>query len=434
MKINLNPFRKKQYSGGGVKFWVNNIIADWGGFQWSDDTSNQGIINTAEQLPDLFMVIDYISQIVSNIPIKLETKSGKESKNPDLIKLVTDPNYYQNWRELIKQFTAYYELLGNAYLYAIIPDGMKTISSLHVLPAGQMGVVLLLDKKLPDWMNSVLSYKMTLGGVEYNLDAEMVLHKRQFSFRYENGAYIYGISKYIPGNKITTELKAIYDAKTSIISQRGALGILSNESDIPDKEESTLLKERLKEKFGLGGDQDKFIVTTQKLSWQQMSMGIGELQIIENARYSFDKICQLNGIDPVIFSTVGSTYANKEQAQKAFMKNVIKTKVDDIYSDFNQWIAPYFGGDRVVPDWSQVEELQADLKTLTDIYTRQIESGLITPYQAAIKMFGQVDEKNPPVDEYFRKSSIVPINEQNSDEQNEVNRLQDIVNQNQNGR
>lgn len=438
MKFKLNPFAKKQQSGS-VKFWVNNIIADWGGFQWSTDKSNLGIIETAEDLPDLFMVIDYISSIIANIPVKVEKKSGRESNNSELLRLISDPNYYQNWKELIKQFTAYYELLGNTYLYAIVPDGMKTISSLHVLPAGQMGVVLLLDKRLPDWMNQIAAYKMTLAGQEYDILPDFVLHKRNFNFRYNDGSYIYGISKYVPGNKITTELKAIYDAKTSIISQRGALGILSNQSEIPDPDESKLIKEKLKEKFGLGMDQDKFIITTQNISWQQMSMGIDELQIIENAKYSFAKICQLNGIDPVIFSTEGSTFANKEQAQKNFMKNVIKPKVDDIYSDFNQWIAPYFGGDRIVPDWSQVEEMQADLKTLTDIYTRQIESGIVTPYQAAMNIFGKVDETNPPKDEYFRKTSLVPIEQPEqtqttpiNENETELERLREMVNENTN--
>lgn len=357
---------------------------------------------TAETLPDVFMITEYIAQIVGNIPVKFVTRTGKESNNDLLRRLVFEPNYYQNWRELIKQFTAYYELLGNSYLYAMKPEGMKDITKLHVLPAQNIGVILTLNKDLPDYMNEVAGYKMTLSGKEYNLEPDSILHKKNFSTRYENGSYIYGISKYVPGNKIATELKAIYDAKTSIISQRGALGILSNESEIPDQDESREIKNLLREKFGLGGDQDKFIVTTQKLSWQQMSMGIAELQIIENAKYSFAKLCQLNGFDPVIFSTEGSTFANREQAEKAFMKKVIKPKVEDLYDDLNTFIRPYFGGDMILPDWSQVDEVQADMKALTDIYTKQIQFQIVTPYQAAMAIHGKVDETNPPPNEYYK--------------------------------
>jgi len=404
-----------------VKFYINNVTGDWWqGLTGTSDTTPLGLLTSLETIPDIFTVTDYITNIIANLPVKFVNRLGRESRSTELRQLHAEPNYYQNFRELIKQFFAYYEVLGNSYLYAIVPDGMQTVSSLHVLPAQFMGVVLLNDKKMPDWMNEVLAYKLSINGQDYGLAPEVVMHKRTFSTQYLDGAYIYGISKYIPGDKLSQELKAIYDAKTSIISHYGAFGVLSNESEIPDAEESKEIKEKLRTKFGIGSAQDKFIVTTQKLSWQQMSMAIDDLQIIENSKLSFAKICQLNGIDPVIFSTEGSTFANKEMAEKAMMKKVIKPKVDDFYNDFNTWIKPYFNGDMIVPDWSQVDELQADLKSLTDIYTRQIESGIITPYNAAIAMFGQVDESNPPLNEYFRKTSLVKINEPAKAEQPDI--------------
>jgi hypothetical protein len=242
-----------------------------------------------------------------------------------------------------------------------------------------------------------------MGGKEYNLNTESVLHKRYFNLQYQQGSYIYGMSKYVAGNKIANELKAIYEAKTSIISARGALGILSNESNIPDADQMKEIKKKLRESYGLGNDLDKVIVTTQKLTFQQMALGLQELQILENAKYSFEKICQLNGFDPVIFSTEGSTFANKAEARKNLIKNVIKSKVDDFYNDFNAWLSPYFGGDIVTPDWSQVDELQADQKLLTDIYVRQIEAGIITPFMAHELIFGEVDKTNPPPNEYFTR-------------------------------
>lgn len=416
MEFNLslktgNKLQKKAQNTSGVKFWLNNVISDFWGTSATTDTTNLGIIKTLETLPDVYMITEYVAQIIANIPVKIVTPNGKESKNKELISLVREPNYYQNWPELIKQFTAYYELLGNSYIYFVKPEGMATVSKLHVLPAGYVKVVLLLDKTLPDWFNEVLAYQMDIGGKTYNHLAESVLHKRNISFQYLEGSYIYGTSKYIPGNKITTELKAIYDAKTSIISSRGAMGVLSNESDIPDFEESKSIKEKLKAAtgYGLGSEQDKIIVTTQKLSWQQMTLGIAELQIIENAKYSFAKLCQLNGFDPVIFSTDGSTFANKAEAEKAFMKKVIKPKVDDLYNDLNTFLRPYFGGDMIVPDWSQIEELQSDKAKLTDMLVKQIDYGMITPYQAAVEIYGEVDETNPPENEYFRKTSLQPM-------------------------
>ena len=161
------------------------------------------------------------------------------------------------------------------------------------------------------------------------------------------------------------------------------MGIISNDSEFPDLEQTQIVKDRLKQQFGLSGDQDKFIVTTQKLSWQQMSLNVQELQLIENAKYSFEKLCQLSEFDPVIFTADGSTFANKTEAIKDLYKNVIKTDVDDIYDTLNEWLSPLYGGDKIVPDWNKVQELENDKKIFTDMLTKQIEYSLITPYSAA---------------------------------------------------
>lgn len=368
-------------------------------------TGNHNPINDFETIPDLFIITNFLSKRVARVPIKVVKQSGKLAPNSDLLRLVKDPNYYQSWQELIRANYAYYNILGNSYLYGIEADGFGgRITSLFNLPAEKTVIDLAFDKSLPNWINEVKGYVVKIGGTEYPLKPETVLHNRNISLRYDSGAWVYGISKYIPGDKINNELRAIYDAKASIIEHRGALGIISNDSEFPDLEQTQIVKDRLKQQFGLSGDQDKFIVTTQKLSWQQMSLNVQELQLIENAKYSFEKLCQLSEFDPVIFTADGSTFANKTEAIKDLYKNVIKTDVDDIYDTLNEWLSPLYGGDKIVPDWNKVQELENDKKIFTDMLTKQIEYSLITPYAAAKILYGDdVDESNPPPDIYYQK-------------------------------
>ena len=368
-------------------------------------TGNHKPINDFETIPDLFIITNFLSKRVARVPIKVVKQSGKLAPNSDLLRLVKDPNYYQSWQELIRANYAYYNILGNSYLYGIEADGFGgRITSLFNLPAEKTVIDLAFDKSLPNWINEVKGYVVAIGGTEYPLKPETVLHNRNISLRYDSGAWVYGISKYIPGDKINNELRAIYDAKASIIEHRGALGIISNDSEFPDLEQTQIVKDRLKQQFGLSGDQDKFIVTTQKLSWQQMSLNVQELQLIENAKYSFEKLCQLSEFDPVIFTADGSTFANKTEAIKDLYKNVIKTDVDDIYDTLNEWLSPLYGGDKIVPDWNKVQELENDKKIFTDMLTKQIEYSLITPYSAAKILYGDdVDESNPPPDIYYQK-------------------------------
>lgn len=368
-------------------------------------TGNHKPINDFETIPDLFIITNFLSKRVARVPIKVVKQSGKLAPNSDLLRLVKDPNYYQSWQELIRANYAYYNILGNSYLYGIEADGFGgRITSLFNLPAEKTVIDLAFDKSLPNWINEVKGYVVSIGGTEYTLKPETVLHNRNISLRYDSGAWVYGISKYIPGDKINNELRAIYDAKASIIEHRGALGIISNDSEFPDLEQTQIVKDRLKQQFGLSGDQDKFIVTTQKLSWQQMSLNVQELQLIENAKYSFEKLCQLSEFDPVIFTADGSTFANKTEAIKDLYKNVIKTDVDDLYDTLNEWLSPLYGGDKIVPDWNKVQELENDKKIFTDMLTKQIEYSLITPYAAAKILYGDdVDESNPPPDIYYQK-------------------------------
>lgn len=368
-------------------------------------TGNHKPINDFETIPDLFIITNFLSKRVARVPIKVVKQSGKLAPNSDLLRLVKDPNYYQSWQELIRANYAYYNILGNSYLYGIEADGFGgRITSLFNLPAEKTVIDLAFDKSLPNWINEVKGYVVSIGGTEYPLKPETVLHNRNISLRYDSGAWVYGISKYIPGDKINNELRAIYDAKASIIEHRGALGIISNDSEFPDLEQTQIVKDRLKQQFGLSGDQDKFIVTTQKLSWQQMSLNVQELQLIENAKYSFEKLCQLSEFDPVIFTADGSTFANKTEAIKDLYKNVIKTDVDDLYDTLNEWLSPLYGGDKIVPDWNKVQELENDKKIFTDMLTKQIEYSLITPYAAAKILYGDdVDESNPPPDIYYQK-------------------------------
>ncbi len=377
------------------------------------DTSHIALIENLETVPQLFSVLEFLTKRITRIPIKVVSSKGKDKPDSELWNLIKSPNNYQSFNELIKLDTVYYEITGNSFMYGIKPDGMKQVTQLWELPVDKTQIILKYEHSLPAWMNEVLLYQSTIGGKIYNLSAEMVLHERYFSLRYDNGAWAWGISKYVPGSKINTELKAIHDAKTSIITQRGALGFITNESENPDPEQSKLALDKLKDAsgYGLGSDQDKIILSTEKLRWQQMALGIQELQLIENAKYSMAQLCEINGFDPVIFSTEGSTFANKREAIRSAMFDVIVPMVNNRYESLSEFLSEGYGGDRIEADWSQVEEIQEDRKSLTDILIKQIEYSVITPRKANEELYGDIglpDDKLPP-DEYMRSTRLVPV-------------------------
>lgn len=373
-------------------------------------TASQLIANW-ETVPSLFTVENYLSDKCASIPVKVVKPSGRESKNSPIWPLIDDPNPHQSWRELIKQFFIYHGITGNAYLYGVKADGLDGYSSLYCLPVEKVEVILSLSKSLPHWMNEVAGYKVNIGGKYYTLPTDAVLHEKQVSLRYDDGSWVYGMSKYIPGDVNIRELKAIHNAKTSIIENRGALGFVTNESEVPDADRSKEVKEKLSRSYGLQDDQDKIIVTTEKLRWQQMALGIQELQLIENAKFTFDEICQMNGISPIIFNSAGAPYANQKDASKDVMTKVIKPRVESFYQSLSAFLNDYLAGDQIVPDWSQVEEMQDDRKIMTDLVTRQIESSIITPKEGREQLYPGLDEREDTPDKFMRKSALVPFDE-----------------------
>lgn len=383
----------------------------WDVFNTNGQLTNDQLISNFETIPQLYAITDYVASKIAHIPVKVVKPSGKLAVNSELHKLIAEPNHYQSWNELIKLFFAYYEMSGNGFAYGLKPDGMDMVTSMYCLPVEKTEVVLRYDKSLPAWMNEVEGYRVNIGGNYYNLPAEMVFHERYITLRYNDGSWVYGMSKYIPGDKINKELKAIHNAKTSIIEERGAVGFITNESEIPDEENTKAVKDKLKSSTGYGllSEQDKIIVTTEKLRWQQMALGISELQLIENAKYSFSTLCQINGFDPVIFSTEGSSYANKATAEKQMMLKVIKPKVDNFYKNLSIFLGSGYNGDMIVPDWSQVEEMQADKKETTELLSRQVECMFITPKEGREILYPDMEtgEEEPP-DTFYRRTSLVP--------------------------
>ena len=214
------------------------------------------------------------------------------------------------------------------------------------------------------------------------------------------------------------------------------MGFVTNESEVPDPAQSKEVKAKLNESYGLLDGQDKIIVTTEKLRWQQMALGLQELQLIENAKYSYAKICEINGFDPVVFSADGSTFANKEAAIKHLFLKVIRPKADKFYKALSNFVAPNLG-EEIVVAWDRVEEMQADRKVMTELLTKQIECSIVTPKEARELLYPEMirpetDEVKVP-DVFLRRTSLVLFDEpEQPDQLPDVRNMMDEENSDEN--
>ncbi len=342
-------------------------------------------------LPDTRIIEDFISDNIAKIEVKVVNSRDNEVKNTSLNQLLEEVNLNQSWREFIKEAFVSYGLTGNMFIHRMSETGY-----LYNLSTSNTSVNLAKDKTLPEYLNYVGSYTQSLGGRDYNLLSDTIFHLKTASLLSENGLWSLGTSPYQSGTKNIKTLNATYSSRVSTIADRGALGFITNESELPDADESRLVQDAL-ETYGTKEEQKKFIVTTQKLKYNQMAMGVSELKYLENLNHDFKALCQLRGLDPLIFSSEGSTYANQAEARKASLQNVIIPLTDKFYSKFNEWIRPFYNGLRLLPNYESLPEYGNIDTTLSTKLINEVNAGLITKQQASEILYPELEYIEPQI-------------------------------------
>lgn len=384
----LFNFRKKAAQPLKVNVYTNSVSAP---VTFNQPTFEQ-LEALYELLADIRIIEDFISDNVAKIPVQIESIRGTVQKNSDLNQLIEQTNTSQIWSEFVKESLIFYGLTGNTFVYRAKDTGF-----LYTLPTSKTTITLGMAKDRPEFMNYIAGYYLEQGGKEYPFEEQDIFHLKTSQLASENGLWSLGSSPYMAGNPNIEALNANYSSRVSTLRDRGAMGVLSNESEIPDLEESKLIKEKLGTNYGTQKDQDKLIVTTQKLNYQQIALGLQELQFLDNLDLDFSRLCELRGLDPLLFSSQDTTYANQEQARKAAINNVIVPLADKWYAKFNEFIRPYYGGLKIVPQYDELPEYGSINKDLSDKVIQEAKAGIITNEQAFEQLYpdGQFVEPEP---------------------------------------
>lgn len=386
MNILQKLFQTKQATRQTINVF-NNVVQEPVTFK---ELSFEQLEYLYSSLSDVRIVEDFISDNIAKIPVGVYNTRDTEKFNTPLNQLIEQTNPTQSWAEFVKEVFILYGLTGNIFVHRTPESGY-----LYTLLTSDVNISLGKDKTIPEFLNYIAGYWYQIGGKEYPLEVDNVLHMKGASLASENGLWSYGCSPYSAGTPNIETLNATYSSRVSTIRDRGAMGILSNESEFPDAEESKKVKERLKGNYGLLEDQDKLIITTQKLNYQATTLNVQELQMLENLEYDFDTICQLRGIDPVLFSSKGTTFNNQDSARSKAINNVIVPLADKFYNKLNEWISMYYDGLVVRPKYDELPEYGNINKDLSDKTINEVGAGIITKTMAFDMLYPNTD----PIDE-----------------------------------
>jgi HK97 family phage portal protein len=143
-------------------------------------------------------------------------------------------------------------------------------------------------------------------------------------------------------------IRAAYEARNVLIENRGALGILTNNSTdgigstLPlDESEKKKVQDEWK-KYGIQKNQFQAIITSLNLKWQQISTDANKLQLFEETKADQEQICDAYGVPFELFANQkGVTFDNKKQARREFYENTIIPEAEEWIDALNRYFETY---------------------------------------------------------------------------------------------
>lgn len=277
-----------------------------------------------------------------------------------MLDLLARPNPLQSGVDFREAWFGFLLIAGNAYLEAVDVRGVTR--ELYVLRPDRM-------KLVPGPRGWPAAYEYSAGGksVRFDMDASRgrtpILHMKLF--HPANDHYVFspieaaalGIDLH---NAAAGWNKALLDngARPS-----GAL-IYQGTDGSPNLSQDQLarLKQELSDNYQGPANAGRPLLLEGGLDWKEMSFNPKDMDFIQSKHVAAREIALAFGVPPMLLGIPGdNTYANYQEANRAFHRQTILPLAGKACEALNQWLGPRFGpGLRLWYDADQVEALAAD--------------------------------------------------------------------------
>jgi hypothetical protein len=346
----------------------------------------------------------------------IETKQPSRGQS-DIKKLLRRPNVLQNESQFFAQQNHYIDLFGYCPVLTIQPSGYQgtdVFSSLWNIPPWLFDITYtnkwLKQNKLEGIYDK---YFIFWNGDQYELDFKSLKFIFDDGIGTENDTNLtIPDSRLVGMDYIISNIMAGYKSRNTLITKRGAIGILSNEAK--DESGNVAMLPALKNdlqtdfaRYGLTGQPYQIIITDATLKWQQMGVPTKDLLLFEEETANIERLCDAYGW-PVELIARGKdvTYDNKLQARKDLFQNTIIPESDSRMQQFSRIFYPEDSNVEIAKDYSEVPVLQDDRKTKAETRTAinvycQIEynAGLMSKNDW-LEELGLERKEDPEWDEY----------------------------------
>jgi phage portal protein BeeE len=292
--------------------------------------SDYNLVCLYYSIAEIFAPIAMIANAVSSG--KFELKKTKDDSvvydNKYINNLLASPNPLQNWQQFMFEATVWMYVNGKNYIYANTPDTLsvnyRNISTLTNLYSYAVEPVC--DTYVKLWSATTISD--IIKGYNINdgtptIPTEKVLFQ-QFMSLNNNDKKIDGKSPLLSARKAIDNLSIVYDARNSIYTSRGALGMLTNRmSDAggfvaltPDEKKQVISD--YNSTYGITGGRSPVGITQFPLDYLKIGMSISELMPFEEAQATTAAIYSVLDVPfDLMPNAKGTTFDNQKMAQRA---------------------------------------------------------------------------------------------------------------------
>ncbi|RYY00789.1 phage portal protein [bacterium] len=402
-----------------------------GGVNWLNDNSQSYITNGYAGNPNVYSIIKLIIDKASTVPFNLyevknqsklksykalslnnnlistkalttKEQSLKEVENHPILDILDCPNPDQSFSDFLKNLLGYKLITGNAYIYGLSPEiGINSgkITGLSVLPSQLVSII---------GTNQNIDY-YHINGSNLKLSEDQVLHIKYWNPDWQNGLQLYGQSPLKAARKTIDLSNKLYDTQSSIVANKGAFGMLYDESQVLDPEQM----QQLKDKFQ-NASPNEIMMVSAKLGWTQFGIPAEDLQLIEQQHLTLRDLCNIYQVPSILLGDdTQKTYSNYEQAEKSLIYNVIVPELTAIRDALNKWLLKQYNvsGKQYFIDFD-ITVLPQLAKDLTEVVAQLSQMWWITPNEKRLATNYGEDTNEPLMNRYFIPQNLVPIDEQ----------------------
>lgn len=349
--------------------------------------------------------------------------SGNEANS---IRTVLDrPNILQTRKQFFAQQNHYIDLFGYCPVLRMRPVGMvDELTAIWNIPPWLFDL-----DYTKDWLLKK-EYKKIFKQFYIFWNGEKIpLNFDDIFFVFDDGfGTDFDSNLTIPDSRLTgleypvSNTIASYKTRNTLITKRGAIGILSNGAKdvagniplLPGEKEN--LQNSFK-KYGLVGQPFQVIISDANLNWQQMGFATRELMLFEEIDDNINRLCDAYGwpVELMSFSLKGNfNNVDKKEAYKSAYRDTIIPESESRFEQLTNGLVSEGSNLIIKADFTKVEVLQEDRKIVADIRStisstseKEYKAGLITKNDWR-KLLGEEPIDKPEFDKYYEPPVITP--------------------------